>query len=148
MIHELGHILGLAHTSDVKSVMFPTVDCSAKITEEMKQTLRTLYSIEALPDLYFSNIETRKTGEIIEFNFTVSNRGLITTSKNVSVEVKVNDKIVGIYDTPSLEAGFGWITWHAIQIEENSETVIFIIDSANSQKELNRENNIIILKPV
>ncbi len=145
VIHELGHILGFAHTSDVKSVMFPTVDCSAKITDQMRQTLKNIYSIEALPDLYFGVIEAEKIGKNVAINFTIWNRGLIK-SESVSVDVKADEIMVESYDIPFIEPGAGWMIQDVIFTEKDFTNLSLDIDPSHVQKELDIKNNIIVLK--
>jgi len=145
VIHELGHILGFAHTSDVKSVMFPTVDCSAKITDQMKQTLKNLYSVEALPDLYFGDIKAGKVVKNVVINFTIWNRGLIK-SENVSVDVKTDENMVKSYDIPSIEPSAGWMIPDMIFIDNDFTALSLHIDPSHVQKELDIKNNIITLK--
>ena len=146
VIHELGHVLGFAHTTDPKSVMFPSVDCSAKITDEMKQTLRNLYSIEALPDLYFGDVSAEQHGKYIIINFTVWNRGLIA-SENVSIEIKIDDA-TKIHTIPAMSPGTGWMIPDAIYTEKDVDLITLTIDSSQAKSDFDRENNVIILKPI
>lgn len=142
-IHELGHVLGFAHTSDVDSVMFNTVDCKGKITDEMKQTLTALYSIKELPDLHFGPIEARKTGDSLQVNFTIFNRGLIT-SQPTSVVVDTGNKFIEPVSTPPIEAGRGW--WH--QFETNVGYIESLKLEIRPQEEFDKGNNIITLKEI
>ncbi len=142
-VHELGHILGLAHTTDVNSVMFNSVDCKAKITQNMIDAVDVLYSIKELPDLYFGPIDAKKTGGNIELNFTVLNRGLVT-SKSVPVEIKMDDKIVKILDIPPIEAGEEW--WSQMTIPDESFSSIRL--EIGAQEEFDKENNVMNLKEV
>ena len=142
VIHELGHVLGFAHVSDVRSVMFPQVDCSEKITDEMKQTLKNLYSVEALSDLYYGDVKVEKTGKYIVLNFTIWNRGLIK-SENVTVEIKVNGNVTKTHELPSIDPGMGWMIPDVIYIEKEFDSLILDIDSSNVLRELDKKNNII-----
>ncbi|MBI1978942.1 MAG: matrixin family metalloprotease [Candidatus Aenigmarchaeota archaeon] len=146
IVHEIGHVLGFAHTTDVKSVMFPSVDCSAKITDEMKQTLRNLYSIEALPDLYFGDVNAEQHDKYIIINFTVWNRGLIT-SENVSIEIKLDDE-TKMHTLPAMSSGAGWMIPDAIYTERNVDLITLTIDSSQAKSDFDRDNNAIILKPI
>lgn len=142
-IHELGHILGFAHTPDVNSVMFNSVDCKGKITDGMKQTLTTLYSINELPDLHFGPVEARKIGDLLKVNFTVLNRGLITSQATVVV-VDVSSKFIEPINVPPIEAGKEW--WH--EFETNAGYLESIKLEIQSQEEFDKDNNIITLKEI
>ena len=143
VIHELGHVLGFAHTTDAKSVMFPSVDCNAKITDEMKQTLRNLYSIEALPDLHFGDLNAEQHGKYVIMNFTVWNRGLIA-SENVSIEIKLDDA-TKMHAIPTMSPGEGLLIPDAIYTEKDVGLITLTIDSPQVKSDFDRENNVIIL---
>jgi len=146
-LHELGHIVGLAHSSDAKDIMFTFAECDRSITDEIKQTLANIYSIEALPDLYFGNVKVEKVGKILNLNITILNRGLVA-SKNVSIEVKANDDIIESYDLQSMEPAVTAIIQHEIPTTKNFDSVSITIDPLHVQDELDRENNLMILRPL
>ncbi|MBI2547052.1 MAG: matrixin family metalloprotease [Candidatus Aenigmarchaeota archaeon] len=143
VIHELGHILGLGHTSEANSVMFNSVDCKAIITDSMKRAVETLYSTKELPDLYFSSIDAKKVGRVFEMNLTISNRGIVT-SQNTSVAVKTSGKTVATLDVPQIQAGTGW--WKIIKLQDVTGDSIVI--EIPLQDEFDTENNIIHLKEI
>lgn len=144
-IHELGHIIGFSHTVDVNSVMFPSVDCRGKITDDMKQAIKTLYSIKELPDLHFGPVEAKKIGNILNINVTVFNRGLIT-SKSALVEIRVNDRLVENIELPEIEGGKDW--WKELKIDPGAILDSVKLEITSTQEEFDKENNIVLLKSV
>jgi hypothetical protein len=127
--------------------MFTFAECDRSITDEIKQTLANIYSIEALPDLYFGNVKVEKVGKILNLNITILNRGLVA-SKNVSIEVKANDDIIESYDLQSMEPAVTAIIQHEIPTTKNFDSVSITIDPLHVQDELDRENNLMILRPL
>lgn len=146
-IHELGHVLGFAHTSDVNSVMFNSVDCKGKITNEMKQSLDALYSIKEFPDLYFGPMEIKKIGTALDINVSIANRGLIT-SKPVIIDITVDGKFVGTKNVPSIEAGKDWGEKFNVDVGVGFNSIELEIDKQNVQEEFDKENNKINLVEV
>jgi len=143
-IHELCHVFGFDHSLNPENIMYNTSNCNQKITQDMIEIIKQLYSIKPLPDARISELSAVKKGRYIDFNITVSNDGL-TEIDEISLTLVADGKEI---DTISLNyIGIGYMkTLSATNIRlpsMNIETIDFIIDYESKVEELNEENNII-----
>jgi len=141
-LHEILHVFGFDHIDNKKSIMNPTAICSQRITEDMVNLLKTLYSIEPLSDIKIRNISAIKKGRYLDFNITVSNEGLIGID---IINLTISTKGKEIEVIPLEDIGIGYIrTLQAKNIllpSRNINTIEFVIDKEGSVRELNEENN-------
>ena len=105
-IHELLHVLGFQHSSNPLSIMYPTASCSQKITPEIVEELKELYSIPQEADLYFVNASAVKKGGYLDFSVNIRNRGL-QNSDSVTLKVYADNVDVKDYDLGSINLGEG-----------------------------------------
>lgn len=89
-IHELMHVFGFAHIKNESSVLFPYLDCKQRMSQDIIDKLRELYSIDAKSELQVKKATASKSGIYLDFNMDVENIGLIP-AENVSIEVKTID---------------------------------------------------------
>lgn len=145
-MHEILHALGFGHSANPLSIMYNISDCRQKLTEDIINELKRLYSIESLPDLYSSSINATKNGRYLSFDIEVRNRGLIS-SENTTLSIYAADEKVGSFDIEVMEIGAGIV----LNVENlrlpsrSTNEVRFVIDAENSVRELSEDNNIAVL---
>jgi len=143
-LHELLHVFGFDHTSDPKSLMYNTTNCDQKITIDMIDLIKRLYSINPLPDARISELSASKKGIYLDFNITILNEGL-TGIENINLSLIANGKEIDtiIFD----EIGIGYKkTLRVTDMKlpsRNIETIDFVIDYKSMVEELNEDNNLV-----
>lgn len=144
-LHELGHVLGLAHDNSTDSIMYAFEHCDQTITPDIVSTINQLYKDPALPDLYLTNVSAVHHGFYADFNLSIYNQGLIATSPTVAV---ISDSTVQLYflNVPSLKPGSGWFfTLSNIPVTTEFTNVSISVDPKNEISELNKQNNVAFL---
>ena len=141
-LHELVHVFGFDHIDNKESIMYPTAICNQIITQDIIDLIKTLYSIEPLPDIKIRNISAIKKGAYLDFNITISNEGLIGVDK---INLTISTKGKEIEVIPLEEMGIGHIrNLQAKNVRlpsRNIDIVKFTIDKEGVVRELNEENN-------
>lgn len=146
-IHELGHVFGFAHTKNPYGVMYNTSRCNQRITNDMIQLIHDLYSIKPLPDVLIKKITAVKRGRYLDFNITILNGGLMN-AKDIDLTIIANNKTIQVVNTNALGIGYGR-TLEAKNIKlpsYNTNEVVFYLDYKNKIEELNKANNIKIMR--
>jgi hypothetical protein len=147
-LHELIHVFGFDHSKDEKSLMYPYLkSCSQELDISIINELTSLYSQDNLPDLYFDNVSAVKKGRYLDFNITIRNSG-DTTAKDVSYSVLDDGKVVETKKIDDLKLGAG-IMLSVINfklLNTNSKEIRFVIDYYNNISEIDKSNNIAVLK--
>jgi len=144
-LHELFHVFGFGHINKSEYIMYPYVKCEQKINPELTNKLKELYSIEPLPELYFSNITALKTGRYLNFSVQINNEGL-KEAEHIKLKVsdeKYND--LGSFDFKSLPVGTSnmfYVTYLKLQ-SDDTKKINLILDYPG--KEYNKYNNILEL---
>jgi|GEM_PF-791622 predicted Zn-dependent protease len=141
-LHELGHVLGLDHVNDSKNVMYPYEKCDQIIPNYTITTLKELYSIPSLPDLYISNLSLKVSGETGEIEIEIGNKGLIE-SNETEIAIQLNKKVETYKLKPILPGNFLILRVENLRLE-NLREIKMILDPENLVKELNEENNQIL----
>ncbi len=144
-LHELGHVLGLAHTNDRNDIMYPYESCITKISEKAIEALKELYKLKPKPDLYFVNASASRFGKNLRVEFMVKNRGLLTSSYT-SVLLSIDSEKIKHFSITDLKPGDAYYLQVSVKIYKNFDKVKLIIDSENLIDELNEENNLAILE--
>ena len=148
-IHEILHVIGFQHSSNEESIMYNMSDCNQKITSEIVNKIEELYQEESLADLFFKNISAVKHANYLDIEFTVSNSGFKKSEKTNVQILGENDKVTTDYDIEELNLGEGLIiNFKNIKIGYSTKEIKLVIDSFDKVKELNEQNNIIVLELV
>jgi hypothetical protein len=144
-IHELLHVLGFDHSENKNNIMYPYLDCSQTIGEDIPKLINEIYSVESLPDLVFENISAEMNGKFLDLNLSLRNNGL-KDSEEVKVKIYSENQFVKEIEFGKLEIGKGkeiriqniWIP--KIDINQLSFEIIYLYD------ELKKTNNYLVLK--
>jgi len=96
-MHELMHVFGFDHINKTNEILYPYVKCEQRLTEDIVNELKRLYSENPKADLTLQNLTVITHGIYLDFNLTILNRGLIN-SQNVSLIITNPEKT--IYFTP------------------------------------------------
>jgi hypothetical protein len=137
-LHELLHVLGFNHSSDKNNIMYLITSCNQKISNDMINELKTIYSFPSLPDLYFENVTASKKGIYLNIDFIIRNQGL-SSSKNTTVVLYADDKEIKNFDLKEVEISAGKIiSAENIRISYGAKLLKLVILNG---EELNMDNN-------
>ena len=146
-LHELLHVLGFDHSSNPQNIMYNLSSCGQTIGDDVLNLINELYSIGSFPDLILKNVSSVIEGRYINANVSLINEGLVG-SKNFSIDIYADGKLVKEIEVEFLEVGYGKIMvlsnlWvNQISINELS------IEIDYPYPELNKENNKLTLRQV
>ncbi|MCH7850684.1 MAG: matrixin family metalloprotease [Nanoarchaeota archaeon] len=142
-VHEIGHVFGFGHINNKDSIMYNVSNCNQRITPDMIDIIRNLYSIEALPDAVIDELTASKKGRYLDFNITILNEGLIGID-NISLTILAEGKIVQTISLDSIGIGYGR-TLRATNVKLPSASVDkieFVVDYNNRVREFDETNNL------
>jgi len=144
-IHELLHALGVEHSSNSNNIMYNYSKCSQTIGQDIPELINKIYAIPSYPDLTIENASALMNGRYIDINMSIRNNGLKNADES-KIFVYANEKQIKEIDLKSLDIGYGiFISISNLWVSEFSVNELKIaIDS--SFDELDKENNIVILK--
>lgn len=148
IVHELGHVLGLDHVDNEYDVMYYLINCGRKLSDNATKTFENLYRIEPLPELYFYNISAERVNSNLTLSFAIENAGLLDSGK-YKATIEVDGREIQNIDFENLKPG--WIQGYYFSYKElgkDYETIRLTIDTQNSIREFDKENNVIVLKRV
>ena len=136
-LHELGHVLGLDHVNDSRNVMYPYEKCDQTIPNYTIATLKKLYSIPSLPDLYISNFSLKVEGKLGEMEIEIGNKGLVE-SNETQIKVHFDGKVERFKLKPLLPGNFQILRIKNLKLEKEIKVVL---DPENLIEELDEGNN-------
>jgi hypothetical protein len=143
-LHELFHVFGFEHSSDKQSIMYPILEsCDQSVDSSIINDLKTLYSEENLPDLYFKDVEAVKKGRYLDFKISITNSGSIA-SENTTISILDSGDEIDSVDLEAINYGAGIIlTISNLKLKSrSSDNISFVIDLKNKIKEIDKQNNI------
>ncbi|HLC39810.1 MAG TPA: CARDB domain-containing protein, partial [archaeon] len=146
-MHELGHVLGLGHDDDMKSIMYAYEECDQQVTPKIVSTVKELYNDPPLADLYFKNITASRKGTYANFNITIYNQGLVDSPTTTAAIMKGSDEIYKI-SINGLKPGSGWffaISNVRVGADTGNSNLSVAIDPKNEVSEIDERNNIVHL---
>lgn len=143
-IHELCHVFGFDHTPDLKNIMYNTSKCDQKISQDMIDFIKKLYSIKPLPDARISKLSAVKKGRYLDFNITVLNEGL-TEMEELSLTLVANNNTIDRINLDYIVIGYiKTLSTTNLRLPSiNIKTINFILDHESKIEELNEENNVV-----
>jgi len=143
--HELLHVLGFDHSPNPNNIMYAISKCDQQISQDMIDTINNLYSVQSYPDLSIENVSAVMHGRYIDANFSVINNGL-KISKNSTVEIYADDKLIKEFEIEKMEIGYGKIisikNIFVMQLIVNKLKFLLVYD----ESELNKWDNEITLE--
>lgn len=146
-LHELLHVFGFGHSEDKNSLMYPYLEsCDQKLDEDIISNLKELYSQENLADLYFESIEAVKKGIYLDFNATIKNSGDVDANSVVLTVFDNDEKLkdFSLNDIPFGASVIFDVAYLKLR-SRSSDNIKLVIDSDNSIKEFDKENNVVEL---
>jgi len=144
-LHELLHVFGYAHVDNKSSILYPYLSCEQEMDNEFVEDLVRLYSIEALPEIYFKAVSAEKRGIYLDFNISLANEGLLD-STDIDLEIWSGSKKQGSFELGALVVG-GVSNFSVENFKLSSRNLNEIeFKIVESGEEYDLENNIIRLK--
>ncbi|MCX6749667.1 MAG: matrixin family metalloprotease [Candidatus Pacearchaeota archaeon] len=143
-LHELLHALGFNHSENKKNIMYPVSKCNQIISQDILDTINSLYSVPSLPDLLFENISATMNGRYLGLNMTLRNNGFKEAPNGV-IEVYADGKKIQDIEFGPLLTGQGRIMINNIFVLQKSINELRFFINADFE-ELEKENNEAILK--
>lgn len=145
-LHELGHVFGFDHSSDPKNIMFNVSNCGQRMSEDMIELMRELYSIEALGDLRIEEVKGFVHGRYLDFNVSILNEGLADVEKS-DLTILADGKAVDVVDLGRIEIGFGrTLKVVNMRVGVGVDVLEFVVDRDNLIRELSEENNVVEMR--
>ncbi len=144
-IHELLHVFGFEHISNSKLIMYPYLNCQQKISPDLINKLKEIYSVTAKADLKFSNVSAIKSGKYLNLSFQIKNEGLITSEK-ILLEIYADGTKIDSENIEAMDSGTGqeFKLSNIKLLSEKTQEITLSIKT--SSEEYSKENNFIAVK--
>jgi len=145
-LHELMHVFGFNHINNPDSIMYNISKCNQRITQDMVETINSLYSIKPLPDVYIDFVNATKKRYYIDFNISVKNKGLVD-AEDVILTVSTESGEVKEFDMENVS----FFTTRALSVQNLKlpsrwdEEITFEVSLNNGGLEMSKDNNIVMM---
>lgn len=103
-LHELMHVFGFDHISNKSTILYPYVDCDQRITKDIIDKLKELYSLKPKSDLTIKNLSASTSNRYLSFEIIISNRGLLN-AKSSNVEIYDAKGKIGNFSIGGIDSG-------------------------------------------
>lgn len=144
-IHELFHVLGFVHSTNVGNIMYNVSKCNQVIGEDIPKRINELYLVDSLPDLSFDNATAFVHNRYVDLNVSIRNNGL-KDSEKAKIKIYTDNQLLKEMDLNPIKVGYGrTISLGNIYSQErNIDMLKVVIDSDFG--ELDKKNNEVILE--
>lgn len=140
-LHELCHVFGFDHSKDPKNIMYNVSRCDQRMSPDMGELIRRLYSIEALANLRIGDVVGIVRGRYLDFNISVLNEGLIAVD-SVNLTILGDGEVINVVDLGDIDIGYGrTLRVQNMRVDSNVRKIDFVIDAENVVRELNENDN-------
>lgn len=141
-LHELMHVFGFDHINKTDEILYPYVKCEQRITQDIVNELKRIYSEKPKADLTLQNLSALMHGNYLDFNITILNRGLVSAT-NIKLEIIGTEKIIETIEVDNISPGISQtITVKNILVKANNQKNITFKVTTNSE-EYFFENNLL-----
>ena len=86
--------------------MYELSRCNQEISQDIIDTINTLYSAPSYADLSMENVSAVMHGKYLDANLTVTNNGL-RDSTNSTIKIYADDEMVKEFEVEEIEIGYG-----------------------------------------
>lgn len=143
-LHEILHALGFDHIANQSSIMYPVTDCNQVLDEEIISKINELYSIPSEPDLAIDKVNANSSGRYVNFDISVSNYGLKTSSQS-TLELYGDDSKIKDFDLGTINIGTKkFLSVTNIRVPSSINTLKFVVKS--NEHELSDSNNVAVIQ--
>lgn len=144
-IHETLHALGFEHSENKKNIMYNISFCNQEIGKDTITRIEELYEQIPLPDLAIKNASVIIEKGYLNTTINLRNDGLVDCTSSTLL-FKINGKEIKSMNVSGMEIGTG-ISFDISNLkvrEKNIEN--FSLEILYSEKEIDKENNLLVLK--
>ncbi len=144
-LHELAHVFGFDHSPNPKNIMYNTSACDQRMSKDMIDFIRDIYSIEALSNVRVESISGFIEGKYLHFNISVLNEGLIGI-ENTSLTILGDGEEVGFINLGEIDIGYGrTLKVDNMRLNGKVSKLEFIVDAEELVRETNEDDNVAVM---